>query len=98
MKMIRASDSQDETDARREKPLASRNRNVERRDLASRRRVVERVLAEFREMPCLRLTAAQAQRLFGLRSDISARVIEELIRDGHLRRGADGRYATRSVS
>ena len=34
----------------------------ERRDPVSRQGLVERVRAEFREMPCLRLTSAQAQR------------------------------------
>jgi hypothetical protein len=71
---------------------------VERRDMAARDLVVQRVLAEFREMPCLRLTPAQAQRLFGLRADISARVIGGLIKDGLLRQDADGRYAATSVS
>jgi hypothetical protein len=51
------------------------------------------VLAEFREMPCLRLTAAQAQRLFGLRPDISHRVMGTLIHDGRLRLDDEGRYA-----
>lgn len=68
-------------------------RPVERRDWPARERLVDRVLAEFREMPCLRLTASQAERLFGLREDVSARIIEHLIRDGHLRQDADGRYA-----
>ena len=66
---------------------------IERRDNASREALVERVLAEFREMPCLRLTPAQAQRLFGLRSDVSARLIGDLVRIGELRLDVDGRYA-----
>ena len=66
---------------------------IERRDPAARERLVQRVLSEFREMPCLRLTAAQAQRLFGLREDICMRLVNELIRDGVLRRDDEGRYA-----
>ena len=67
----------------------------ERRDHASRDQLVQRVVAEFREMPCLRLTAPQAQRLFGLRSDVSARIITQLVEDGVLRLDPDGRYAAR---
>lgn len=67
--------------------------SVERRDHSARDELARRVLSEFREMPCLRLTPKQAQRLFGLRPDVSTRVIGELIRSGHLRKDADGRYA-----
>lgn len=70
------------------------HRRGERRDPASREGLIARVSAEFREMPCLRLTGPQAERLFGLRSDIGARVIGELVRCGVLRLDADGRYAT----
>jgi hypothetical protein len=72
---------------------AQPKRGRDRRDLSSRERLVERVTAEFREMPCLRLTSAQAQRLFGLRPDVCDRIITELIRDGLLRLDPDGRYA-----
>jgi DNA-binding IclR family transcriptional regulator len=43
-------------------------------------------------MPCLRLTPEQAQRLFGLPADVTARVIDTLIREGYVRQDADGRY------
>ena len=65
---------------------------VERRDIASRERLQDRVLAEFKEMPCLRLTPEQAQRLFGLREDISSRVISALLRQGEVRLDSGGRY------
>jgi hypothetical protein len=80
-------------------PLSSGSRPImrragrERRDHVSRDELVQRVLAEFREMPCLRLTAPQAQRLFSLRSDVSARIIGQLVTDGVLRLDPDGRYA-----
>jgi hypothetical protein len=64
----------------------------ERRNQATRRTVIERVAGEFTEMRCLRLTAAQAQRLFGLRADICQRVLGGLVADGTLVRGSDGRY------
>jgi hypothetical protein len=66
---------------------------IERRDLAIREAIVDRVVAEFREMPCLRLTPSQAQRLFGLRADVSARVIGSLVMSGQLRLDEDGRFA-----
>jgi hypothetical protein len=65
----------------------------ERRDPVARARLEERVAAEFREMPCMRLTGVQASRLFNLRADICDRVIESLVRRGILRRDGDGRYA-----
>ena len=64
----------------------------ERRNHVERRAVIERVAGEFNEMPCLRLTGAQAQRLFGLRADICQRVLAGLVTDGTLVRGSDGRY------
>ena len=64
----------------------------ERRDDWSRVDLVRRVSGEFFEMPCLRLTRAQAQRLFGLRPDICERVLAGLIRDGVLTIGDDDRY------
>ena len=53
----------------------------DRRDHASREQLLRRVRAEFSEMPCLRLTPAQARRLFGLRPDICDRVLDELVRE-----------------
>jgi hypothetical protein len=78
---------------RGETALAPRRYTRERRNRESRALLEQRVLAEFREMPCMRLTAEQAGRLFGLRGDISERVIEALIHDGRLRVDDDGRYA-----
>ncbi len=54
-----------------------------------------RVRGEFTEMPCLRLTRGQAQRLFDLRPDICERVLATLVRDQTLVCGTDGRYRTR---
>ena len=75
-----------------------RRRGSEQRDIVSRELLVKRVISEFREMPCLRLTPPQAQRLFGLRSDVCARVIGQLIREGLLRLDPDGRYAATPLS
>jgi hypothetical protein len=70
-----------------------RRLSVERRDRASRELLLRRIAAEFREMPCLRVTAEQAERLFGLRSDISSRIIAGLVQQGFLRIDEDGKYA-----
>jgi hypothetical protein len=64
----------------------------DRRDPAHREAILRRIRGEFREMPCLRLTASQAQRLFGLRQDVCLRVLTELTGDATLVRGSDGRY------
>jgi hypothetical protein len=51
----------------------------DRRNHTDRDALVQRVCAEFAEMPGMRLTAAQARRLFGLRSDVSDRVLATLV-------------------
>jgi hypothetical protein len=78
--------------AKTDSQAVMRRRGRERRDATSRDQLVQRVIAEFHEMPCLRLTPAQAQRLFGLRDDVSARVIDDLVQKGVLRLDPDGRY------
>ena len=67
-----------------------------RRDEQSREQLLRRVRAEFDEMPCLRLTLAQAARLFTLRQDVCARVLDTLVHEHLLWRTADGRYARRA--
>jgi hypothetical protein len=57
---------------------------IDRRTQSSREELLERVYGEFHEMPCLRLTAAQAQRLFGLRRDICQRILTSLVAGGVL--------------
>lgn len=64
----------------------------DRRDPASRHQLLSRVRAEFEEMPCLRLTHGQAQRLFGLRADVCDRVLAALVAERTLCRDLDGRY------
>jgi hypothetical protein len=70
----------------------------ERRDVSAREALVRRVCGEFAEMPCLRLTHAQAQRLFGLRPDICHRVLGSLVRCGTLTLGSDERYRLNDTS
>ena len=56
----------------------------ERRSPAARQALLQRVSAEFQEMPCMRLTAGQARRLFGLPSDVCQRILTSLVRQGAL--------------
>jgi len=63
----------------------------DRRSAASRSAIVARVRAEFAEMPCVRLTRPQAQRLFGLPADICDRVLGGL-GEGVLACGADEQF------
>jgi hypothetical protein len=51
------------------------------------------ILGAYREMPGLSLTLVQAARLFGLRDSTCQVVLEDLVRDGRLRRSPEGRYA-----
>jgi hypothetical protein len=67
----------------------------DRRDPESREHLLRRIRSEFEEMPCLRLTAAQARRLFGLRYDICERLLQVLVSDRTLTYGRDQRYKLR---
>ena len=51
--------------------------------------LIERIRAEFLEMPGLLLTSSQAQRLWGLERDTCATVLEVLVEDRFLRRRGD---------
>jgi hypothetical protein len=68
----------------------------ERRVPGERERVHRCVADEFREMPGLKLTLAQARRLFALREDICARVLVALIEEGLLMRSCDDLFVRRS--
>jgi hypothetical protein len=52
--------------------------------------LVRRVRSEFLEMPGLRLTLAQAQRLWGLERELCERVVSALVGDAFLRHSANG--------
>jgi hypothetical protein len=53
---------------------------------------LRRIRAEFREMPGLKLTPAQATRLWQLDPRRSEEFLNTLVLDGLLRRGDDGAY------
>ncbi|MGE3705865.1 MAG: hypothetical protein AB7I13_11365 [Vicinamibacterales bacterium] len=52
--------------------------------------LVNRVRAEFNEMPGLRLTLTQATRLWGLDHHVCASVVDSLVQASFLRRAQDG--------
>jgi hypothetical protein len=54
--------------------------------------VLLRIRSEFREMPGLRVTLAQAARLWHLDPRTSESFLNALVVDGVLRRSADGAY------
>jgi hypothetical protein len=55
---------------------------------------LNRIRAEFSEMPCLRVTPQQARALFGLPSPLSDWVLDRLSRDGFLE-SRNGEYLRR---
>jgi hypothetical protein len=55
--------------------------------------VVRRIRAEYLEMPGLKLSRAQAQRLWGLDEHLCAEILELLADAKFLRRTSDGFYA-----
>lgn len=57
---------------------------------------LQRMRAEFREMPGLKLTPAQATRLWHLDPRRSEELLNTLVVDGLLRRGTDGAYLVSS--
>jgi hypothetical protein len=56
-------------------------------------RLTRLVHAEFREMPGLRLTRQQAQRLWGLDHNTCVQLLAALVESGFLTIMPDGRYA-----
>jgi hypothetical protein len=54
--------------------------------------LIARILQHYREMPGLSLHSEQAARLMGLRKQTCEIVLQDLVRDGKLRRAADGQY------
>ena len=57
--------------------------------------LIERVLGEYREMPGLALTLAQAERLWGMEAVMAQQVIEALVSSGALQWSRDGRLIVR---
>jgi hypothetical protein len=58
---------------------------------------VNRIRAEFEEMPSLKVTQAEARRLFGLPDPAATWVLRCLAREGFLARTARGEYIRRAA-
>ena len=54
--------------------------------------ILERLRAEFREMPDMRLTLEQVQRLCGIEPPLCERALQILVEAKFLRLGSDGAY------
>jgi hypothetical protein len=54
--------------------------------------VLQRIQGEYLEMPGLRLTAAQAQRLWGLDQEMCSSLLAALVDASFLRQTRDGAY------
>lgn len=59
---------------------------------------VHRVRAEFQEMPCLRVSHAQAKVLFGLPERVCEWVLSRLESDGFLGRTPNGEYVRQTTT
>jgi hypothetical protein len=57
------------------------------------RALLSRVRAEYLEMPGLRLTVSQAQRLCGIEERLCETLLDLLVEERFLRRTRDGAYA-----
>ena len=55
--------------------------------------ILQRIRAEFLEMPGLSLSPEQVQRLCGMDTTLCASVLEALVESGFLSRRSDGAYA-----
>jgi hypothetical protein len=74
-------------------PVGLRRAREEEEETMEIEAVLRRVRAEFVEMPGLRLTPAQATRLWGLEGDACQRVINALVASSFLRWTATGAVA-----
>jgi len=76
--------------AKQRAPILAPMDGTEREGSMDVETLVHRVCAEFIEMPGLRLTFAQAVRLWGLTPTVCRRVVDELIAVGFLRQTPTG--------
>jgi hypothetical protein len=61
--------------------------------IMSREQILSRIRSEYLEMPGLKLTCAQAQRLWAMDQQTCSEVLHSLTEDRFLRRRDDGTYA-----
>jgi hypothetical protein len=65
---------------------------MERRVVNDSEQMLSRICGEYLEMPGLRLTCAQAERLWGLESQVCLDLLEVLVESKFLWRTKDGAY------
>lgn len=70
----------------------------DRRNIAARLALLDRICKEFDEMPGTALTQPQATRLFGIADEICGRILRRLVREGRLRQTPDGRFRLPSAA
>jgi hypothetical protein len=61
--------------------------------IMSREQILSRIRSEYLEMPGLKLTCAQAQRLWAMDQQTCSEVLDSLTEDRFLRRRDDGSYS-----
>ena len=61
--------------------------------ITSREQILSRIRSEYLEMPGLKLTCAQAQRLWAIDQQTCSEVLDSLTEDRFLSRRDDGTYA-----
>ena len=65
---------------------------MEARSVDNAEQMLSRICGEYLEMPGLRLTCTQAERLWGLESQVCLDLLEVLVESGFLWRAKDGAY------
>lgn len=61
-------------------------------------RLLERIRAEYLEMPGLKLTLAQARKIFGLKTDEAKTLLKNLTEEGFLMCDTRGAYRRRELT
>jgi hypothetical protein len=72
--------------------MSPENLTVDRRDLAMRDALLNKLRSEIRHVPGLALTADQASRLFDVPPEICGRLLESLAQQGVIQLRPDGRF------
>jgi hypothetical protein len=68
---------------------------TERRNLTRREALVRRIVAEFEDLPGLKLSLRQTMRLLGVDEGACLRILDSLTKTGHIRRDARHMYVRR---
>ncbi len=68
---------------------------AERRNLLRREGLVRRIIAEFDDMPGLKLSLRQTMRLLGVDEGACLRILDGLTKTGHIRRDSQHLYVRR---